>query len=131
MSCIVPTTLRTVRRTTTYTNFRLFATTPATFSGSQWTGRQGDEHVLNRKDSTEHQSRESMAGMAEKQKDNATGKGEGSASATKGGSSSGATSERDAGENNKRAKEDNPEAPGPVLGMNDERGGVSATLLVF
>lgn len=29
------------------------------------------------------------------------------------------------GEDGKRAKEDFPEAPGPVLGMNDERGGVS------
>ena len=36
-----------------------------------------------------------------------------------------ATSERDQGSNNERAKKDHPEAPGPVLGMNDERGGVS------
>lgn len=26
---------------------------------------------------------------------------------------------------NEKAKKDNPEAPGPVIGMNDERGGVS------
>lgn len=38
---------------------------------------------------------------------------------------SSATDEKDYGNQNKKAKEENPEAPGPVLGMNDERGGVS------
>lgn len=37
---------------------------------------------------------------------------------------SGAASETDARDDNKRAKEEHPEAPGPVIGMNDERGGV-------
>ncbi len=37
---------------------------------------------------------------------------------------SGAASESDARDDNKRAKEEHPEAPGPVIGMNDERGGV-------
>jgi hypothetical protein len=32
-------------------------------------------------------------------------------------------SETDTGNNNKRAHEDHPAAPGPVIGMNDERGG--------
>lgn len=34
-----------------------------------------------------------------------------------------ATSQRDVGNNNERAKKDNPEAPEPVIGMNDEKGG--------
>ena len=32
---------------------------------------------------------------------------------------------KDEGSHNKRAEEDKPEAPKPVIGMNDERGGVS------
>lgn len=41
---------------------------------------------------------------------------------------SSAISEKDHGDQNKKAKEDHPEAPGPVIGMNDERGGVSFCL---
>ena len=36
-----------------------------------------------------------------------------------------ATSEKDSGNQNEQAKKDHPEAPGPVIGMNSERGGVS------
>ena len=36
-----------------------------------------------------------------------------------------ATTEKDKGNQNAQAKKDHPEAPGPVIGMNDERGGVS------
>jgi len=39
-------------------------------------------------------------------------------------SQSQAVDQGDHNDSNKRAKEDHPEAPGPVLGMNDERGGV-------
>lgn len=35
------------------------------------------------------------------------------------------TNEKDYRNQNKKAKEENPEAPGPVLGINDERGGGS------
>ena len=35
---------------------------------------------------------------------------------------------RKGGDANERAKKDHPEAPGPVIGMNDERGGVSLSL---
>lgn len=35
------------------------------------------------------------------------------------------TNEKDYGNQNKKAKEENPEAPAAVLGMNDERGVVS------
>jgi hypothetical protein len=34
-------------------------------------------------------------------------------------------SRKDEGDNNKRAQEEFPEAPGPVIGMNDEKGPVS------
>lgn len=44
-------------------------------------------------------------------------------SANAGGESSQAASEADQGNHNERAKKDHPEAPGPVIGMNDERGG--------
>lgn len=40
-----------------------------------------------------------------------------------GSTTSSAISETDKGESNKRAHEDHPAAPGPVIGMNDERGG--------
>jgi hypothetical protein len=40
------------------------------------------------------------------------------------GEGSAASSEK-GGEGNKKAEKDMPEAPKPVIGMNDERGGVS------
>lgn len=40
-----------------------------------------------------------------------------------GAGSSQATSEKDDQNHNKQAKKDHPEAPEPVIGMNDERGG--------
>lgn len=40
-----------------------------------------------------------------------------------------ATSQSDHRSSNARAKEESPKAPGPVIGMNDERGGVSIRLL--
>ncbi len=49
---------------------------------------------------------------------------EGRAERASGGGSA-ATSEKDKNNQNKKAKEDHPEAPGVVIGMNDERGGVS------
>jgi hypothetical protein len=42
-----------------------------------------------------------------------------------------ATSRKDERNNNKRAKEDHPEAPEPVIGMNEERGGVSSARSQF
>lgn len=54
-------------------------------------------------------------------KDGSVGE-EGLAGAGVGGS---AITERDIHGTNKRAERDMPEAPGPVIGMNDERGAVS------
>lgn len=42
------------------------------------------------------------------------------------GRDSSAATEKDPGNQNEKAQKDHPEAPGPVIGMNDERGGVSA-----
>jgi hypothetical protein len=46
------------------------------------------------------------------------------------GGGSAATSEKDKDNENKKAQEDHPEAPGVVIGMNDERGGVSTSNVV-
>lgn len=46
------------------------------------------------------------------------------------GGGSAAASERDTDQKNKKAHKDHPEAPGVVIGMNDERGGVSAQIFV-
>ena len=75
-----------------------------------WDGRQADEHVTNRKDTLDIQSAASKGGKQSRAEDS---------------HQSGATSEKDTGNHNERAKKDHPEAPGPVIGMNDERGGVS------
>ena len=41
-----------------------------------------------------------------------------------------AISESDSQKSNEKAKKDYPEAPGPVIGMNDERGGVSQDIMI-
>ena len=72
------------------------------FAFASWEGRQPEEHVTNRKDELDVQSSASKSGVQER-----------------------AASQKDHGDQNKKAKEDHPEAPGPVIGMNDERGRVS------
>lgn len=67
--------------------------------------------MTNSGDKLDVQSAASKSGKRERAEDPA---GQGSAAAT----------QEDKGKNNARAKRDNPEAPGPVIGMNDERGGV-------
>lgn len=76
-----------------------------------WEGRQSHEHITNRDDNLNIQASASKSGKS----DRVSGK-EGS---------SGATTEEDKGNQNEQAQKDHPEAPGPVIGMNDERGGVS------
>lgn len=78
---------------------------------SDWSGRQPQEHVSNRKDELDVQSGASQSGKRERAADNEN--------------ASQATSEKDSGNQNEQAKKDHPEAPGPVIGMNSERGGVS------
>lgn len=85
-------------------------------SAADWQGRQADEHLTNRKDNLNIQASASKAGKT----DRASGAQE---------SQSQATGEKDAGSQNEQAKKDHPEAPWPVIGMNDERGGVSFSIL--
>lgn len=85
------------------------------FAFASWEGRQPEEHVTNRKDELDVQSSASKSGVKERAAGDA--------------GQSSAASQRDHGDQNKKAKEDHPEAPGPVIGMNDERGGVSFALV--
>lgn len=71
-----------------------------------WTGRGPDEHVNDRADEKDVQSQEAQQGKREK----ASGDSHSQAITEKG------------GEPNKKAEQENPEAPKPVIGMNDERG---------
>lgn len=87
---------------------RSFAESPSSGKGGQnntpgWEGRHGDDHVLHR-DGKDAQSKPSL----EARSDKAAGK-EGSS----------AISQKDEKNDNQKAKEDHPEAPGPVIGMND------------
>ncbi|KAL8992336.1 MAG: hypothetical protein Q9169_007175, partial [Polycauliona sp. 2 TL-2023] len=95
---------------------RTLTTTPSHLSSSSndnspsWSGRQPAEHVTNRTDELDVQSGASKSGARQRVEDD---QHEGSS----------ATSQKDPGNQNEKAKRDHPEAPGPVIGMNDERGG--------
>ncbi|KAK5073024.1 hypothetical protein LTS08_004106 [Lithohypha guttulata] len=80
-------------------------------STPSWEGRHGDDHVLHR-DDLDAQSKPSHQARSEK---------------AQGESGSGAISEKDEKNANQKAKEDHPEAPGPVIGMNSERGSKGQT----
>lgn len=79
--------------------------------GSSWAGRPPSDHAVNRQDELDVQSEAARSAQRER-----TGEAEPGSSAI---------SERDLGNQNKEAKKDHPEAPEPVIGMNDERGRVS------
>lgn len=86
---------------------RSFTDTRGKLAGSQnstpgWEGRHGDDHVL-RRDGNDAQSAPSLQARREKE-------------AARGGSQ--AISQKDERDSNKKAKEDHPEAPEPVIGMN-------------
>jgi hypothetical protein len=84
--------------------------------GSSWGGAKQEDHALNRTDELDVESKAVHSGQRER----AGESGPGSSAATG----------TDPGQQNKKAKEDHPEAPGPVIGMNDERGGVSKSAVV-
>jgi hypothetical protein len=73
-------------------------------------GRSSNDHAVNRTEQLDPQAKASQSGMKQHEKGEEGSQG---------------LSRKDEGNFNKKAKEENPEAPGPVLGMNDERGGVS------
>lgn len=125
---ILPSTTTT---TTTTPSFQrhFFASHPRSQKGSQnsrpgWSGRPGDDHAVER-DRNDVQGEASQEGMKqfeqEKLKDSDKGKVN-SGSDSKAGQG---VSRKDEKDSNKRAQEEFPEAPGPVIGMNEERGGVS------
>lgn len=80
---------------------------------SDWQGRQASEHTTNRDDEANVEVSASKSGAA----DRAAGSE----------ANSSATSGEDKGNHNKKASDDHPEAPKPVIGMNDERGQVSGS----
>lgn len=90
---------------------RLPATIHSRRTAADWQGRQADEHITN---STDELNVQASASQSAK-RDRAAGAQE---------SNSQATGEKDAGNQNEQAKKDHPEAPTPVIGMNDERGQV-------
>lgn len=112
----------TISTLTKASSSSLLSTTHPRFASSYaggWEGRKPDEHVTNRKDELDVQSSASQSGKKER--------------AAAGGSeqSSSATTEKDHGNQNEKAHKDHPEAPGPVLGMNDERGSVGVFFFFF
>jgi hypothetical protein len=76
----------------------------------KWEGRPAEEHPAREPDSHQHQIDSVKEGKQER------ASGEGSAAA----------SEKDDQNLNKKAQQEHPESP-MVIGMNDERGGVSAS----
>ncbi|KAJ9501618.1 hypothetical protein H2202_002580 [Exophiala xenobiotica] len=86
-----------------------FSLAKAPDSTPGWEGRSKEDHAVNRSPH-DPQSANAQSGMKDHEQ-------------LKEGSQ--AISRKDEGNNNKRAKEDHPEAPEPVIGMNEERGGVS------
>lgn len=101
-----------LRRLPARTLHRTLTTTPRL---QAWKGSSGEDHITNSKDELDVHSAAAKSGKRDRAEDN---------------KQSSAASERDSRNDNKRAKEDHPEAPGPVIGMNDERGGVSLLLFV-
>lgn len=76
---------------------------------SKQEGRKPDEHAVNQTNDPNVQSAASQSGMKEREKQHPD--------------KSNAIAQR-GGEENEKAKKQHPEAPRPVIGMNDERGGV-------
>ena len=101
-------------RTPCLTQIRLASAGSKT--GSNWHGRETEEHAVNRKDELDVQAYASQSGGRER----ASGDERQSQAST----------EKDSGNQNEQAKKDHPEAPGPVIGMNDERGQVGSMVQV-
>lgn len=92
---------------------RTLATTSrlAYASNTQNPGKNPKTHVTDSKDELDIHSKASKEGQRARESGDE--------------SLSSATSQKDPGDSNKKAKETT-KAPGPVIGMQDERGGVSA-----
>lgn len=103
--------IRPVSRSTFQRSIRPFAGSART---PKWSGSNSSEHITNSTDNLDVHSNAAKSGKQDR---------------TSSGGGSAAANQEDARKSNARAKEDRPEAPpGPVLGMNDERGSVCLTL---
>lgn len=95
-------------------------------TSSTWQGRQTSEHVANQHDDLNAHSAASKAGKEDRaDAEKEAQPGDVSQDVKETGGRSQAATQRDHNKANEAAKKDFPEAPGPVIGMNDERGGVS------
>ena len=94
----------------TLTRSRNFSAATVLSATKDWHGRQPRDHVTNSDNALDVQSSAAKAGKQQRAEESHP---------------TSAATEKDQGNNNERAKKDHPEAPGPVIGMNDERGGVS------
>lgn len=100
-----PAFLRPQLPRTTPKPLRSFSTSCLSLGGNP--GHKPDEQAANRTDEQDVQSKASHQGMREKDEGHSQSLG---------------ISEK-GGAYNKKAEQDKPEAPKPVIGMNDERGG--------
>jgi hypothetical protein len=85
---------------------------------NDWKGTSTSDHAVNRakkEDVTDPQVESTSSGRQER------AESEGLADRSK----SQATTQRDLGQSSKKAKQEHPKAPEPVIGMGDERGEVS------
>jgi hypothetical protein len=111
---------------------------------SDWKGTDSSEHITNSDDNLDVYVDASKSGRADRSNstDASTDSGndtDNSSSSSKGAETNNSsqsslaqsTSQQDQRNSNKRAEQDHPEAPGPVIGMNDERGSVSFSPLGF
>lgn len=91
---------------------RCLATSSVRLKGADtpgWEGRKPDDHVTITEDELDIQSGASKSGRRQRAEESHP---------------SSAATEKDSRNDNEQAKKDHPEAPGPVIGMNSERGGV-------
>ena len=93
----------------TVTQSRKFSAATVLRATKDWDGRQPQDHVTNSDNELDIQSSASKSGKQQRAEESHP---------------TSAATEKDTGNNNEQAKKDHPEAPGPVIGMNDERGGV-------
>ena len=91
------------------TQSRNFAAATVLSATKDWDGRQPQDHVTNSDNELDIQSSASKSGKQQRAENSHP---------------TSAATEKDTGNNNEQAKKDHPEAPGPVIGMNDERGAV-------
>lgn len=89
--------------------------------GQEWKGSSTDDHAVERskhkRDITDPQTESSASGLKEKKES------WGVADESK----QGGVTEREGLKEERQAKKEHPKAPEPIIGMNDEKGEVSAT----